>query len=175
MNDSSQEILKAPAKRLSQIMKLGLDQTGQLTPDDLRSVLEAQLDSPIHEVIGLTAQALERNMQDTGITAEDLPGTLRELMQQQHPPLPLLELVKDFAKRCREQVDHPVPSEVATLLYYLCIAVALNRHNKQIARLSAVKIKDGFNWVQAQPWIDNDLKQYFAGENRGSSRGSDTY
>src|SRR5262249_18508201 len=50
-----------------------------------------------------------------------------DLLAHPHPLLELLEFVKDFAKENRTDAESPLPREVATVLYYACIAAALAR------------------------------------------------
>jgi hypothetical protein len=73
-----------------------------------------------------------------------------------HPnPLPeLLELVKEFAKDHRADAESPLPPEVATVLYYASIAVALSRCGRRISRYDDASLRQGFQWGCAQPWVD---------------------
>jgi RNA polymerase sigma-70 factor (ECF subfamily) len=73
-----------------------------------------------------------------------------------HPnPLPeLLELLKDFAKDNRNDAESPLPREVATVLYYASIAVALTRCGRRITRHDDATLRQGFQWGCEQPWVD---------------------
>jgi RNA polymerase sigma-70 factor (ECF subfamily) len=73
-----------------------------------------------------------------------------------HPnPLPeLLELAKEFAKENRTDPESPLPREVATVLYYASIAVALARCGRRITRHDDATLGQGFRWGCEQPWVD---------------------
>lgn len=73
-----------------------------------------------------------------------------------HPnPLPeLLELLKEFAKDNRSDAESPLPREVATVLYYASIAVALSRCGRRITRHDDATLRQGFQWGCDQPWVD---------------------
>jgi RNA polymerase sigma-70 factor (ECF subfamily) len=73
-----------------------------------------------------------------------------------HPnPLPeLLEVAKEFAKENRTDPESPLPREVATVLYYACIAVALARCGRRITRHDDATLGQGFRWGCEQPWVD---------------------
>jgi hypothetical protein len=73
-----------------------------------------------------------------------------------HPnPLPeLLELAKEFAKEHRTDPESPLRREVATVLYYASIAVALARCGRRITRHDDATLVQGFRWGREQPWVD---------------------
>lgn len=68
------------------------------------------------------------------------------------PPLWALEETKQFAKLNLGQIEGPL-RQVATVLYYTAIAVALARHQKRITDLNADQLKSGLAWVKGQAWI----------------------
>ncbi len=81
-------------------------------------------------------------------------GSLRQLLDHPTPPQPLLRLVKDFAKFCRDQPDQGIPTEIATALYFVCTAQALLLHHTQITSLDTTNVRQGLQWLAAQTWTD---------------------
>src|SRR5207248_2247078 len=69
-------------------------------------------------------------------------------------PVALLALVKEFAKTSRRAGRRQLPSEVASMLYYLTIGIALSRCDHRLTRLSDPALREGFRWASAQPWAD---------------------
>lgn len=107
---------------------------------------------PADELKSLLAQQLQSNLPDLAPGAD--PLTLADLLHHPQPPLDLLRRVKDFAKFNRFDAASPLPPEVALLLYYGTIAVALIRLNQRITHLSDEDLRDGLAWVLRQPWVD---------------------
>src|SRR6202012_2018941 len=78
-----------------------------------------------------------------------------------HPaPVPeLLEVVKDFAKANMDHPESGVPAEIATALYYVSIATALERLDSRISRLPDADLQRGFRWTMEQAWLDEQTKE----------------
>jgi hypothetical protein len=66
----------------------------------------------------------------------------------------LLKITKDFAKACRLSPHSPLPREVASVLYFACIAAAMVRCRRRISGLTNDALTDGLHWVLARPWLD---------------------
>lgn len=159
MNASSHEILKAPAKRLSQILHMGLDQLEPLSPNELRAALEHALDCPLPELLGLTPDAFQRKMQDASFPLTAVCPSFRALIASPQPPLLLLQLLKDHSKHCRRSGNSKLPPEVATAIYYLCVVAARNSLGTSIASLSCEQFNKGVRWLKAQSWISASLQE----------------
>ena len=81
-----------------------------------------------------------------------------DLFAHPHPLVELLELVKDFAKEHRTDAESPLPREVATVLYYASIAVALVRCGHRITRHDDTTLRQGFQWCIDQAWVDEPVR-----------------
>ena len=81
-----------------------------------------------------------------------------DLFAHPHPLVELLELVKDFAKEHRTDAESPLPREVATVLYYASIAVALVRCRHRITRYDDATLRQGFQWGIDQTWVDESVR-----------------
>jgi RNA polymerase sigma-70 factor (ECF subfamily) len=86
-----------------------------------------------------------------------------DLFAHPHPLVDLLELVKDFAKEHRTDAESPLPREVATVLYYTSIAVALTRCGQRITRHDDATLRQGFQWGIDQPWVDETVRGMLRG------------
>lgn len=123
-----------------------------------------QLRRALHDHLrsSLTAVVLDRDLVNSLSSATGPSvATFRELLHHAQPPLDLLYLVKDYAKLIREDPRSHVPPDVAILLYYGCIAVALLRHGRRISSLSDDDLRCGFNWAVRQNWIDDPTRCLF--------------
>jgi hypothetical protein len=77
------------------------------------------------------------------------------------PSLELLLLAKEYAKGQHTYPDHPLPSRIATMLYYTCIIVALVRLQQRITRLDDAAMTHGFDWALRQDCLDDSLRAPF--------------
>lgn len=98
-------------------------------------------------------------------------SNFRELFQDPNPPLELLMRIKEFAKANRGNPESLLPDEISAVLYYASIFVALVRCGQRISRLEDSQLRQGAEWVLAQPWVDEATKGLFR-EGSGSLRDS---
>ena len=71
----------------------------------------------------------------------------------------MLELTKRFPKHCRNHPEHALPEEVATVLYFLALAVALLKCGSRISKLSDAALREGIVWALDQPWLDEGARK----------------
>jgi hypothetical protein len=90
-----------------------------------------------------------------------LPGTFGSLLFDENPPLPLLRLMKEFAKSSDKGLHNPLPPPVATVLYYAAILAARIRHGAQISALTQQELESGLAWALRQRWIDERTRGFF--------------
>jgi hypothetical protein len=148
---------------------LRLDREGQRQGEwdeqDLRDILVHQLDAPLlfnQEHLSRSERgALERASAEFGCNEPNCPVyRFRDVLLSEHPPLELLKLVKDYAKGGdRQGADAGLPEEVATVLYYAAIFVALSRGGQRITSLDDRALVRGGRWVVAQAWVEQAVRQ----------------
>lgn len=102
--------------------------------------------------------ALDVQLRDLASLAYDGPGTLRELMVDEAPPIELLRRVKDWVNICRLGNDATFPIPLANGLYFLILAVALVHGGNRITGLRDRELKAGFQWLMQQPWFDGEFR-----------------
>src|SRR5205823_4807313 len=86
-------------------------------------------------------------------------SSFRDLLFHPHPPLDLLQVVKEFAKIIPHHADYPIPQEIASVIYFAVIAVARQRCGQRITNLPDERLNDAARWALSQPWIDPDMRQ----------------
>ena len=87
--------------------------------------------------------------------------TFAELLHDPAPPLDVLRRTKTLAKACRNDPNGPIPREVATVLYFASILVALMRCGQRITHLDDAGLRDGIEWILAQSWVDTATRGLF--------------
>lgn len=125
---------------------------------DLGDILRHQLAAPLIFDLGSTAGL----GQDAGLASVN-PGitSFGELLTHPNPPLVLLKLSKDFAKASDKSVDAPLPPEIASMLYFACVAAALVRLGERITELDDQQLKKGLRWGAKQVWVSEETHALF--------------
>ena len=126
-------------------------------PQELGVVFRHHMQAPFEFGLAATSPAEATELPDAAATTRTLVRNLRELLTHPQPPVELLKLTKDVAKRDRHRPRSPVPAEVSTALYYASIAAALVRRDTRISRLGDEDLAEGFAWVAGQAWIEADI------------------
>jgi hypothetical protein len=126
-------------------------------PDELQAVLRHQLASPLDAALG---DSIGRKLAAIdSADSQPLPVSLAELLHHPHPPLALLETLKDFSKSHALEAQSPLPREIAMLLYYSAIIVALTRCGSRITGLSDAELRHGIEGMLDCHWIDGDARR----------------
>lgn len=81
-------------------------------------------------------------------------GTWSHLLSHPEPPIELLRQMKDFAKSRRHASSDAFPKDIARVLYFVSILLALMRCHRPISRLSKAEVLRGVEWSLAQRWLD---------------------
>ncbi len=129
------------------------------SPDEFGMVLEHQLDAPLAVELSTLEPGLTERL--GAMQPNDGPPirTFRDLLSHPHPPAELLELTKRFAKRSRQGAGASLPAEVASVVYFMAIAVATKRCHRQISGLAPELLQYGLDWIQKQPWLDEGTRR----------------
>jgi hypothetical protein len=122
--------------------------------EELAAILHHQLSAPVEFDLGTVEEGAGQRL--TMLTCGEglLLRSFADLLHHPHPPVELLQLTKQFAKACWQHPDSPLPAEVAMLLYFASIAVALARCGQRITSLGDEALRPVFDWFARQPWVD---------------------
>lgn len=171
-----QPMYETHPRSLAALLDVGGRDPNFWMPGELKDVLRHQLRAPLlfdlktvdregGAVDGWksgSSPAGRAGRSDRVSTADPPPASFGDLLHHPRPPLELLRLTKEFAKASDSRSDNPLPPEVATVLYYAAILVALVRHGRRITALSDSQLLDGLDWVLQQPWLDGRTRDLFA-------------
>lgn len=91
------------------------------------------------------------------------PIRVGPLLLSSHPSVDHLRVVKDYAKRLRDRAQSDRLKQVATVLYFACIAVAELRANTVITTLSRTVIQEGYRWAWRMSWPHFPVSYIFEG------------
>lgn len=128
------------------------------TGEDLQAIWGHQLQSPLTIDLGgmrgKDANQIERMAHARGLTLT----SFADLLFHPHPPVDLLDLTKEFAKRNLVSPENRLPAGITRVLYFGSIAIAKARCGTSITRLSDDEMMDGLEWCLAQTWLDPEVK-----------------
>ena len=140
--------------RLSLLVKGTADDEDLWRPEEFAAIFRHQLTVPLCTDLAGLAPQLGEKLAGLRTPAGRPVDTFDDLFTHPAPPVALLELVKEFAKTSRRPGRRQLPPEVASMLYYLAIGIALLRCDHRLTRLSGPALREGFRWASAQSWAD---------------------
>ena len=126
---------------------------------DLAAMVRHQLAAPL-------LVDLEAAFPGEGQRVAALAGTVQppvvsfgDLLVHASPPVELLRMVKEMAKRAEGSHEHPLPMEVASYFYFASIAAAQRRTGQRISSLSDDRVREGLAWLLGQAWLDGPARR----------------
>jgi hypothetical protein len=161
MQKQTQTIINSDPRQLAALLDGAAAVDAVWQPGELAAVFRHQLAAPVQfDLAGLDrrrAQQVRLLAAAQGLVLK----SFRDLLQHPAPPVQLLELVKDFAKRAGSSAESPLPKAVATVLYYAAIAAARLRCDRRITRLDDAELRRGCAWARDQEWLDPETRELF--------------
>jgi len=153
MKDPQHSVLASPVAGIRTLLDETADEERLWSDEDLRDVLAHQWSAPL----GIDLAGLDEGTAgDVALAAMSGGQTLRsfeDLLEHPDPPLELLELAKEFAKRCLGSPHSAIPQDVARVMYFAGIAAALGHCGRRITSLSDESIANGIRWALAKDWL----------------------
>jgi hypothetical protein len=156
---SQPELPAGDASLLARMMDLRAEEHELWDVQDLAAVLEHQLAAPLEADLGGLRPGLGGLLERLQPAGGPPIRTFKDLLDHPHPPLELLELCKQFGKRCRSNPDGPLPEDIATALYLASIAAAITRGGQRITKLADEGMRHGYRWALKQSWLDPSTRR----------------
>lgn len=150
MTREENSIHESDPGRLAELMEAG--DRPVWAPEELEAVLAHELSAPLELALPGAAPLLARLE-----PAAEPPENLGELLRCPDPPVELLRLGKEFAKSSRANAG-ALPAEVATVLYFACIAAALLHAGARITELDDRALGQGMRWAAGRPYLDGPTR-----------------
>ena len=157
MNDSSAQVLGADGEKLANLLGVG-GPAADWRPEELGAVFRHQMTAPVQFDLAGFDPSFAARIHLLADAQGLLVRSFRDLFQHPHPPVALLEAVKDFAKRAAVSREAVLPKAIARMLYYLAIVTALVRCDKRITSLKNREILRGLRWALAQEWLEGETR-----------------
>jgi hypothetical protein len=125
---------------------------------ELSEILCHQLDVPLERGMLSLVPTDVAQIASLRQSASPPVTSMRSLLEHPVPPMPLLELVKDFAKECRNHPERGLPIKISTAIYLACIARSITSAADTITSLEPGDLLEGFQWLVAQEWADSCVR-----------------
>ena len=161
MNAPKRDASRSEPSSLARLMALDTSTKHDWHPAELGPILRHQLDSPLGFDLGNFAPESKATLAAVDPPANIPLETFGDLLRHPHPPLGALKLMKEFAKANRDNPESSLPTEIATVIYFAAIVVALTRCGQRITGLDDDALGKGMEWVVAQPWVDESTRSLF--------------
>lgn len=148
--------LKQRAQTMSGILQDADPDKACWSEADCGAILRHQLAAKLVDDLGLC-------FADASAVLAKTPAlnTFGDVLKVDHPPVPVLRMVRQFAKLL-SQKRTCYPHDVAMVLYYAAIAAAHARAGATITRLPDDEVRKGLQWCRGRTWLDASLRTLFA-------------
>ena len=155
MSDS--DLSKVSREQLSQMLDLDDGSAPAWSSAEYAVIYRHQLDAP------LTADLVAEHLAEAGESLAERQDALQkttfaEVLFHASPPVELLELIKQFAKRQGASVQQ-LPKEVAALLYLVAICAALVRCERRITSYDDGQLVRKIDWAEGCEWADDGSRE----------------
>jgi hypothetical protein len=161
MEKTEQALMDSDPHGMAALINVGSGDERIWNADELEAILKHQLSAPIEVDLASLERRLAAQLRLAAASHGLLLKSFGDLLHHPNPPLELLKLTKDFAKACRLSRGGPLPREIATVLYFASIVVAMVRCQRRITRLDDADTRHGVEQCLAQTWLDAATRQLF--------------
>ncbi len=130
-------------------------------PEELGVILQHQMSAMVQFDLSSLDSSIASKLSNLSTSQGLLLKSFDDLFHHPNPPIELLILTKDFAKASRNHPDSALPHEIAMVLYFLSIVVALIRCKQRITQLNDNSLHQGVQWAISQEWLDKKTQNLF--------------
>jgi len=120
---------------------------------------EHQMRAPIEIDLDIVRPPDTSAARDSAEAAGFVGKNIRDLLENSNPPLALLKLTKDFAKRTFREAEDSQLKEIAAALYYASYAAGLTRCGQRLGGMETLELRGGFDWALGRTWLDEQTKK----------------
>ena len=152
------DLSKTDPGTLAKLMTLGNEPQRIWRPEELAVVFSHQMAAVVQFDLAGLDEGIGAKLMTLSAAEGLLVRSFADLFQHSNPPIELLILTKQFAKANINHPDSSLPREVAKVMYYGSIAVALVRCAQRITELDDCSLRQGVEWAIAQTWIDEPTR-----------------
>ncbi len=159
MDEQIASVLEVPVDNMRGFLEETTDEEqASWSEDDLKAIFGHQWSTPLSVDLGGLDAVLAERVKTLATAQGLLLRSFGDLLRHPNPPLALLELSKEFAKRSLYSPCPAIPHEVARVLYFTSISAALSHCNRRITTLNNDDVAAGINWALSCDWVSDDAR-----------------
>jgi len=128
------------------------------TKEDLHAILRHQLQAPLQVDLGAMLPGAAGRIEQIASARGLLLKSFNDLLYHPHPPAELLVMTKEFAKRNLIGPESTLPGDVARVMYFSSIGVAIWKTGQNISQLPQEKIQAGIKWCLGCSWLEEEVR-----------------
>lgn len=160
MGDEQKSVLDVPVDSMRGFLEETADADhASWSEDDLKAIFGHQWSTPLSVDLGGIDAALAERVKALATAQGLLLRSFGDLLRHPNPPVELLKLTKEFAKRSLYSPSPAIPHDVARVLYFTTIAAALGHCKSRISTLSDDDLAKGITWALSNEWITDGARR----------------
>ncbi|MBI1371341.1 MAG: hypothetical protein GC159_01075 [Phycisphaera sp.] len=148
------------AEALAILFGMQTDRSAGQGVEELAGALSGQLSMPLSDLTRMMPW-VTRDLRRARRTLKAEVETVADMLSLDSPPVELLRMLKSYAKLCYHDPAGVMDKEVALMLYYAAITVALIKHDEVITSLKRPRLIRSLNSRLNKAWIDPRLEELF--------------
>ena len=163
MSDPIEAIHSSQSQMLAKLMTL----SAAVDPvwddkSELPFLLRHQMSCSLEKELGALRRGAAEQVSELRRRHNGPLTSFQDLFASPASPLPLLRMAKELGKRSMVSADGDLPREVAAVLYYVSISVALSRCHERITELDDDSLRRGLKWLLTREWVNDDVREWAA-------------
>lgn len=122
-------------------------------PQELAAILNHQWNAPLEADLGGVSPERSRLLRCLCEADQLLIKSYGDVFSHPMPPIEILEMIKDYAKRNLARPDRELPEGIAEVLYTLSVVIARVRCNQRITSQDDEAVRRNIRSVLARSWV----------------------
>ena len=146
---------------LAKLMRLDSNLQENWSAEELREIFCHQLAAPLTFDLTVIDQNISDTIRSLYSTKANCPESFGDLFAHPSPSLELLNLTKQFAKKCGQESEIGLPKDVAAVLYLAAVSAALVHCGEQITETDRKSLKAKVDWALGREWLEQSIRILF--------------
>jgi len=161
-SDSTQTIFLSGPASLARVLAQDQPDGALWAQQEMRAMWEHQMAAPIEADLDMVQPPNSSAAGEPAEAAGFVGKSFRDLLENSNPPLSLLKLTKDFAKRTFKEAEDSQFKEIAAALYYASYAAGLTHCGQRLGGMDTVELRGGFDWALGRTWLDGQTRKHIS-------------
>jgi RNA polymerase sigma-70 factor (ECF subfamily) len=152
-DDSTQHV-----RQLAELLLIENEPESPWRVEEYPSLWQHQLDQSLTSIVTVVGH-LHQSERLIDRSDNASVATVKDLLHHDSPSLESLSALKDAARGYVRADQNDFPAELATALYFACIAVGIVRRQMRISKSDDIVLEYGFRLLVGRPWLDDQTRR----------------